>query len=275
VDLPFGVATAAAAALAFGSADFCGGLVSRRVTPLSAALSVQVVSAAGLGLLLLVTTHEIHALAVLIGLAAGIGVAVGLLALYEALSAGVMGVVAVLTGVVASALTLSFDLVVTGRAPSALQLAGMAFAIAGAALSTRLGAVSLRVAALSLVGGCAFGASFIAFNLAAGESITTVLFAARIAAILLLGAIWSMRAGRRLILSPLIAAAGILDTAANLLMLVAVSVIPVSLATAISSADPPIIIMLLARGFLGEALPRFAYLSVGLACAGIGLMFLG
>ena len=182
-----------------------------------------------------------------------------------------MGVVAVLTGVVASGLTLGYDTLVAGQAPSLVQVGGMACAIGGAALSSRLGTVSPRVAALSLVGGCAFGGSFIAFNLAAAESPVTVLFVARLAAIVLLGGVWLTQAGRRLTLHPLIAVAGVLDTVANLLMLVAVTLVPVSLATAISSANPPIVTMLLARFVLGEGLPRLAYVSVGLACVGIGL----
>jgi drug/metabolite transporter (DMT)-like permease len=275
MNLPLGLATATAAAVSFGVADFSGAVVSRRVTPLSAALSVQVISGAGLAAVLVLTGQEMRPFAVGIGLVAGLGVALGLLALYEALSVGVMGVVAVLTGVVASALTLGYDTLVAGQAPSIVQVGGMGCAIAGAALSSRLGTVSMRVAVLSLVGGCAFGGSFIAFNLASGESPVTVLFVARLAAILLLGGAWATQAGRRLTMHPLIAVAGVLDTAANLMMLVAVTLIPVSLATAISSANPPIITMFLARFVLGEGLPRSAYLSVGLACVGIGLMFLG
>jgi drug/metabolite transporter (DMT)-like permease len=275
VNLPLGIGAATAAALSFGTADFSGAVVSRRVTALSAALSLQLLSAAGLGVVLVATSDPLNGVATGIGLIAGIGVAIGILALYEALSTGAMGVVAVVTGVAGSALTLSYDVLVAGRPPSALQLAGMSCAIGGAALSARLGTVSLRVAFLSLVAGCGFGASFIAFNLAAGHSYVAVLFVARLAAVVLLGAVWMIRRGGRLTVHPLIIFAGGLDTAANLLMLVAVSVIPVSLATAIASADPPIVTMLLARFVLGEGLPRSAYLSVGLACVGIGLMFLG
>ena len=261
--------------MSFGTGDFAGAVVSRRTTPLSAALSLQLLSGIALGAILIATSDPLNPVATGIGLVAGMGVAIGILAIYEALSAGAMGVVAVLTGVVGSALTLSYDVLIAGRPPSPLQLAGMGCAIGGAALSARLGTVSVRIALLSLVGGCAFGTSFIAFNLAAGQSYVVVLFVARAVAVALLGAVWLMRRVGRLTVHPLIVFAGGLDTAANLLILVAVSVIPVSLATAIASANPPIVIMLLARFVLGEGLPRSAYLSVGLACVGIGLMFLG
>jgi len=228
-----------------------------------------------LAIVLVATAQEVRPVAVGLGLTAGVCVAVGILALYQALSSGAMGVVAVLAGVAATATALAFDGIVGGRPPSAIQLGGIACAMAGAAASTRLATVTFRVAAWSLVGGWAFGASFIAFNLATGQSVITVLFATRIAAAVLLGAIWALRRGRRIPMNPLMGLAGALDTLANLLMMVAVSLVPVSLATAISSADPPIVTMFLARMVLGEALPRSAYLSVGLACAGIGLMVLG
>jgi drug/metabolite transporter (DMT)-like permease len=264
-----------AAALSFGIADFCGAVVSRRATALSAALSVQLVGAAGLGAILVVTRTEPTLLAAGTGLAAGVAVGIGLFALYQAFFAGAIGIVAVLTGVVASALTFAYDTAFVGQVPSAVQVAGIGCAMAGAGLSARLGTITPRVAGMSVTAGMAFGASFILYNRAAGEDPVSVLFYARLAAIVLLGGIWAMRYPRRLTLRPLVAVAGILDTLANALMLNAVTLVPVSLATAISSANPPVIAMLLARLFLREALPRTAYLAVGLASLGIALMFLG
>jgi drug/metabolite transporter (DMT)-like permease len=275
VDIALGVTAATAAAVFFATADFSGAIVSRRVTPLSAALSVQVVSGAGLAVVLVATGDEMKAAALGIGLLSGLGVGIGLLALYQALAAGAIGLVAVITGVAASALTLGFDVALAGRAPTPVQVAGIACATAGAAVSGTLGVVTRRVAMLSIIAGCAFGSSFIGFNLASEESPIAVLFAARLAAIALLGSAWAISVPRRFTLRPLIALAGVLDTFANGLMLFAVSLMPVSLATAISSADPPIIIMFLGRVLLKERLPRLAYASVALASAGIALMFIG
>jgi drug/metabolite transporter (DMT)-like permease len=275
VDIALGVTAATAAAVFFATADFSGAIVSRRVTPLSAALSVQVVSGAGLAVVLVAAGDEMKAAALGIGLLSGLGVGIGLLALYQALAAGAIGLVAVITGVAASALTLGFDVALAGRAPTPVQVAGIACATAGAAVSGTLGVVTRRVAMLSIIAGCAFGSSFIGFNLASEESPIAVLFAARLAAIALLGSAWAISVPRRFTLRPLIALAGVLDTFANGLMLFAVSLMPVSLATAISSADPPIIIMFLGRVLLKERLPRLAYASVALASAGIALMFIG
>ena len=46
MNLPLGIGLATSAAVSFAAADFCGALVARRVTPLSAALSVQIVISA-------------------------------------------------------------------------------------------------------------------------------------------------------------------------------------------------------------------------------------
>jgi len=275
VNIPLGVATAMSAATFFATADFSGAVVSRRVGPLPAAFSVQLVGGALLGGLLLVEAPSIRGAALGFGLLAGLGIGIGLLALYRALAAGSMGVVAVLTGVVASIVTLVFDIGAGGHPPSLLQVTGMAIAIGGAALSARLGTVTRAIALLSIIGGCGFGASFIAFNLAAGESPIAVLFAARLSALTLLGGAWLLSEPRLFTMRPLIAVAGALDTAANGLILVAVSLMPVSLATSISSAFPPILTMFIARVVLREGLPRLAYLSVVFGCIGIGLMFVG
>lgn len=275
MDVPLGVGVATGAAVSFAAADFCGAVVSRRVSSLSAALSVQVISGAGLALLLLASKASVTPAAALIGLVAGLAVAIGIFGLYQALAAGAIGIVAIVTGVVASSATLAYDVAVGSHAPSALQLAGIGCAVIGAGFSARMGAVTRPVIALSVVAGLAFATSFILYNRAAGESAVSVLFWARASAIVLLGGLWLARAPRHLTLRPLIAIAGVLDTVANGLMLAAVSLMPVSLATAISSAEPPVIAMVLARLLLGEALPRTAYLAVALAALGIALMLLG
>jgi len=275
VNLPLGIGLATSAAVSFAAADFCGALVARRVTPLSAALSVQIVSGAALGLLLVVSAATVTPAATAIGLLAGIAVALGILTLYQALAAGALGLVAIITGVVASSVTLGYDVLVNGQPPSAVQLAGMAVAIGGAGFSARMGTVTTRIVVLCAAAGVSFAASFVLYNRAAGENPVSVLFHARLSAIVLLGLMWLIARPRQVTAHPLILAAGLLDTAANALMLAAVSLMPVSLATAISSAEPPVIVMLLARAFVGEGLPRTAYLAVGLAAAGIGLMLLG
>jgi drug/metabolite transporter (DMT)-like permease len=276
VSLLLGLAAATGAAISFGAADFAGGTVSRRLSPLAAALAVQLIGATGLALVVVVTSQEIRPFAIATGLLAGIAVAAGLFALYAALSFGAMGAVAALTGLTASALTLGFDVTVTGRVPSAVQAVGIACALIGGVASTRLAAVSKQALLWSVAAGVAFGACFIAFDLAAGESPLSVLFSARISAAVLLGAAWALRQPRRrLVIGPVIVMAGALDTLANLLMLVAISLIPVGFATAIATAYPPIVTMFLARFVVGEALPKAAYLSVGLACAGIGLLVVG
>jgi drug/metabolite transporter (DMT)-like permease len=236
---------------------------------------VQIISGAALGLLLIASGSMVTTTAAALGVAAGLAVAIGILGLYQALTAGAIGVVAIVTGVAASSLTLAYDVVIGGHPPSILQFTGIAVAISGAAFSARMGVVTGRIVGLCIVAGVAFGASFIVYNRAVGENPVAVLFWARVSAIPVLAALWVAGKPRQLTWHPLIGAAGLLDTAANGLMIGAVTLMPVSLATAISSANPPVIVMVLARALLSEALPRTAYLAVALAAVGIGLMLLG
>jgi drug/metabolite transporter (DMT)-like permease len=68
--------------------------------------------------------------------------------------------------------------------------------------------------------------------------------------------------------------AGVLDVAANGMVVLAFATIPVGIAAALSGTYP-LATMLLARAFLGEALPRLGLLAVALAVIGIVLISLG
>lgn len=271
-----GAVAAAGAAACFGAADFAGGSVSRRLSPLSASFLVQAVGVVSLGGILVWLAAPIRPSAVGVGATAGVAAATGLFALYAAISRAPMGAVAALTGITASAVAMTFDVVLDGLVPSILQALGLGCALVGGLLSTGLARVSVAAGSLSVVAGIGFAASFIAFDAARDENSVAVLFVARlVAAGLFLGGLLVPGQDRRLDIGPTIIFAGILDTAANLLMLAAVTLIPVAFATAIATAYPPIVTLLLARCFLGERLPRAGYLAVGVACLGIALIVLG
>ena len=74
--------------------------------------------------------------------------------------------------------------------------------------------------------------------------------------------------------APLVALAGVLDVAANGMVVLAFATIPVGIAAALSGTYP-LATMLLARTLLGEALPRLGLLAVALAVIGIVLISLG
>lgn len=120
------------AAVVWGAADFCGGLATRRATP-----AAVLVVAHGLSLLvLLLLQFSLHAAppahaTVVYGLFAGLAGGIGLLALYQGLSMGSMGLVAALSGVLTAALPVAVSFFSESR-PTALKLGG--FCVAGIAI---------------------------------------------------------------------------------------------------------------------------------------------
>lgn len=120
--------------MAWGTADFLGGL-SARTLPL---VTVSLVSQAA-GLVLLGTVALVRgegpsdADAVALGVAAGVLGAVGLAALYRALAIGRMSIVAP-TAALSGVVPLVWGLL-RGERPSAIQFAGVALAVAGIALA--------------------------------------------------------------------------------------------------------------------------------------------
>jgi drug/metabolite transporter (DMT)-like permease len=71
-----------------------------------------------------------------------------------------------------------------------------------------------------------------------------------------------------------VAFAGALDVAANGMVVLAFATVPVGIAAALSGTYP-LATMLLARTFLGEALPRLGLLAVLLGVSGIVLISIG
>ena len=121
------------AALLYGSADFCGGLASRR----SSIFAVTVVSQ-GTGLVLLVAALPFFGGtfsrdAAIFGALGGLCGAIGLALLYHALSIGKMGVVSPITAILAAAVPVGIG-VARGEHFSPWQAVGMAAALVAVAL---------------------------------------------------------------------------------------------------------------------------------------------
>jgi drug/metabolite transporter (DMT)-like permease len=162
----FAVSLAAASALIWGAADFCGGKASRR----SPALAVTVLSQI-LGLPILVASlalvpGELAGLDIAWGTVAGMAGLVGIALLYRGLAGGAMAVVAPITAVTAAVVPLLVGLMLD-RAPDAAALAGAALAVVSIGLIS-LGPrssggprrVSSRMVGLALAAGAMFGVFF-------------------------------------------------------------------------------------------------------------------
>src|SRR5436190_9109664 len=130
------VLLALSSSLCWGTADFLGGLQSRR-RPLVTVLLVAQVAAVALGVLFVVASGDPfpHLGPAALAIGAGTAGCAALAAFYRGLAIGTMSIVAPVsaTGAVVPVLVG----VVSGERPSAVQVAGIAVAMTGIVLATR------------------------------------------------------------------------------------------------------------------------------------------
>ena len=213
-----------------------------------------------------------------LGALGGVAGGLGLAALYRALGMGAMGIVSAVSGVGGVLIPLAVGTLLWGTTIQPLQLAGVAcalLAIAAARGATTRG-VSREAVILSLTAALGFGLWFVFLDRAAEHDQLWALVASRGSASLVVGGSALLRADRSRIrdVAPLVAFAGALDVAANGMVVLAFATVPVGIAAALSGTYP-LATMLLARTFLGEALPRLGLLAVLLGVSGIVLISIG
>ena len=157
-----------AGALAYGFADFLGGLASRRVPAIIVTAWVAVVGLAPLVVGLVVIGGRFSVSALLWGTVAGISGSVGVLMLYTALSAGPMSVLSPFTSVISVVLPVAIGVLFLGSRLTGLGIAAIITAIIAVAMvgivkdptGARLTGRGLVAAAIS---GCGFGGLILAY----------------------------------------------------------------------------------------------------------------
>jgi len=290
------IAFALAAAALFGSADFLGGVASRRAK----AASVLVISAPA-GVLV------IFGAAVLSGapfqtaglgwaLAAGAAGGAGLIIFYGALAAGPMSVVAPVSALVSTVVPVGAALAMGERASAAVyagaalclvaivlvSLEGMPGGPGGPGAPVRPAATAPRhhVAARGLgygaASGLAFGIFFLFIRNAGTSGVLWPVCMARVAgSLIILGAAaWlgtrpaGPGAGRWVL--PAAVAAGVLDASANVCYVLAARAGLFGMAVVITSLYPGITV-LLARVVLGERMRAVQRIGLALAAAGVAI----
>lgn len=277
---------ALASALFYGSADFIGGLVSRRV----AAIPVVLISQAA-GLLLVAVLLPLLPDAAPTptdfwwGAAAGVAGGTGVGLLYHALAIGTMSVVAPTTAITAVAIPVVVS-VAMGERPGLLAVTGIllgigAIVLVGQQTDTIPGSKESRARAHRSLGiGTALGAGVAigAFLLALAQTRTEAglwpLVSARFASVTLVALVAvtrrsSLRMPSRL--GALTVTGGVLDMAANALYLLAAQTGPLSPVVTLSSLYPASTV-LLARVVLGERLSSWQ--TAGVACALIAVLLI-
>jgi len=289
------------ASLAWGTSDFMGGVVSRRVRPLVVVGVAQVIAA----LTMVVIAAATHSFGVPRGylpwaVAAGVVGLVALVAFYGALSTGTMGIVAPIAGT--GAVVPVIVGLASGESPSGLQIAGIAAAVGGVVLASgpeisgRGGpdGGGSRPLVLALVAAVGFGFVFVLIEKAAKHNVVMTLLTMRatsVSIVALLGIAYLLRRGglqrrrgaapaeppyggmrRRLL--PVIAVIGWTDLGANGLYGYASRHGLVSV-TAVLASLYPAVTVLLARFIEGERMRRIQDIGVGLAMCGVVLLAAG
>jgi uncharacterized membrane protein len=280
------------AAITYGSADFLGGLATKRNPALRVALVSQIIGfAAYLVALPFLPEGRFTGEAWLWGGLAGLTGGLGLAFLYRGLAHGRMSVVAPITAVIAAVIPVAFGLL-TGERPSALQLVGIALAIPAIALVSSVPhssanpsaagtTVRSRAASLgvfdALVSGIGIGLFFITLARPGEDTGVYPLVAARIASVsmflvLVLVTRISFRPARGTV--GIVAASGVIDVTANLLYLLGTREGLVSVVAVLTSLYPGATVAL-AWVVVKERLSVTQLVGLGLALAGVASIAAG
>ncbi len=279
----FAVSLALLASVSWGTADFCGGLFSRRWPPLSVLLVIETAGLLAAGLIVAFSwdafpdaTHTAYALG------AGLAGVTGLALLYTALATGAMSVVAPISAT--GAIVPVAVGIVSGDPLTVLIGGGLVLALVGVMLAGQESAgpdaggavVNRRVVVLALGAALCFGTFFALYDSAADDSVSWAILLARAPAIPLLGAIvWrrGLAVPRGADLVRLVPVAQ-LDCIATALYAVAVTRGALSVVAVIGSLYP-VATVLLARLVLAERLRLIQAAGVAIAFVGVALVSLG
>jgi uncharacterized membrane protein len=271
------IALALGAALAYGSADFVGGLASRRASALVAAFSAQVVGLLVLvAVLPLVATSAPAASHLGFGAIAGVFGGIGVLVLFRALARGPMSVVAPTTALAATLVPILAG-VGMGERPGALTGLGIAVSLAAVVLITREPATvaapsaARSVVPLALAGGSIFGLFFVFLHQAGPDAGLWPLLGARLASVPLLAMLVARQGGWGAVSARsegsawrAAGASGVLDMGANVLYLLALQHGMLAVVAAITGLYPASTV-LLAQSHLRERLARPQVVGLGVA----------
>lgn len=270
-------AAALLASVAWGVADFLGGLKSRTVPTIVVLLLAQVSGVLAIALVVALAANPPPGTSVLWAALAGLFGTVGLAAFYRGMAVGSISIVAPIAAV-AAVVPVVFG-IATGDKVSRLQLLGFALALAGVALASfeRQEAGSARVAAgvpwafAAVIG---FGGYYVPMHEASEQDFLWAALVFRSTVGIVALAAWltlrpPIRAARGHLRT--IAMIGILDTAGNALFAAAASLGEVSVVSVLATLYP-VTTVALAAVVLAERLDRLQLTGVASALAGVVLI---
>jgi drug/metabolite transporter (DMT)-like permease len=268
------------AALAYGFADFLGGLGIRKTSASFVVVSSQAFGFVVLVVALLLVPGDFYPSDIVWGAGAGCAGAIGIGALYAALARGRMGIVSPITAVVSAAFPVAFGLA-SGERPPIQAMAGIGLAFVAVALvstSPGTGRVSVRdpAIALAVVSGLGIGALYIFLSRGHADAGLWLLVPTRITSLVVLGAFTLVRGARvtrsRRIFA-IIAVSGALDMGANVLYVLAAHGGMLTIVAVVTSLYPAATVFL-ARLLLDERLSAVQWAGVASAATGVVLIAL-
>lgn len=270
---------ALASALLVGGADYVGGTVSRRASPVRLAAAAQLLGVAVvLPVALIAGWTQIRPGDVVWSLASGLVVGAGLAVFYSAMARGLISIVAPVTAVTGATVPVVFALV-RGERPGALALAGIALAIVAIALVS-LGPTGdtggADVIVLAVCAGVLFGLFFAFLSLANDDAGLWPVAFSRIgssAVLVVLALVLTRGLAPGSNVARQAAIIAVLESAAAVFLLLALQRGPVSVAAVLASLYP-VTTTVLAAGVLGERLGRVQLAGVTLALGAVVLVSL-
>lgn len=281
-----------AVAAAYGSADFLGGLTSRRSPVLAVMATAQVAGITTLAVVIaLLPDPDPTGRDLLLGVGVGVVGCVAVGFLYRGLAVGRMSVVAPITAVGSAILPVAWGVIAGGERPSVPAALGVVLAVAAVVLvagsSDRGGeetvagarpAVPARVELLLAAGaGAGFGTGFVLLSETgedAGLWPVAVSRPTSLAILLILAATTRRSPVVARPDRPLVALSGVLDIAANALFLAASRAGLLSVVAALAALYPAGTV-LLARVVLDERLSRTQTVGLGVGATGVLLIATG
>jgi len=265
-----------AAAASWGAGDFCGGVAAKRASAYRVVVGSQVFGAAALTALAVASREAVPPIGNLLWCgAAGLAGAIGLLALYRALSAGRMGMAAPVSGVLSAAVPVLAGAGLDG-VPGPWTMIGFAIALIAVWLVSRTddAVFAWRALGLPIAAGLGFGCFIVVITRASGGSVYWPLVAARAASVLALALTaaiarqpwWPRRRGLAVVVG-----AGMFDAAGNALLVLAAHAGRMDVAAVLSSLYPASTV-LLAWIVLHERINRWQFAGIFVALTAIVLI---
>jgi drug/metabolite transporter (DMT)-like permease len=276
------VALALGASLSWGISDFGGGIGARRVHVVLVLVVSQVAGLLLVGTLALATLPQPPSGRELAwGLFGGVAGAVGLGAFYRALAIGTMGIVGPISAT-GAVVPIAYGLT-RGEHPSVLQGVGIVVAIGGVVAASREplpDGAGRKVSAgvgLALLAALGFGSALLGLNRVSQAGVvwgTLTLRLTVIPIVCLVALLVRPSLARLRPTLPVLVAAGLFDTGANLLYGASARHGLISVVSVLGSLYP-VVLVVLARFVLAERIARPQLAGVAVALAGVALISAG